>query len=147
MMNIPRKGEMDPEWNVKSPKPKVRIKAEIKMLITDYVINWTTRPNGKTGSRIRKAECGKPNTESRMRKAECGKRNWRKAKYGKLNTESRKRWVLKSTTCEFQNADLLKPQIKPQTKKTHVQARVSLICRTTDRGTCGTCGTHGTCGT
>ena len=40
-MNVPRKGEMDPEWNVKSPKPKVIIKAdrEIKMLITDYVIN------------------------------------------------------------------------------------------------------------
>ena len=92
MINIPRKGEVDPEWNVKSPKPKVRIKAEIKMLNTDYVINWTTRPNGKTESQIRKAECGKPNTESRMRKAECGKRNTenqiRKAKYGKPNTTS-----------------------------------------------------------
>ena len=82
------------------------------------------KPN--TESRMRKAECGKPNTESQIRKAEYGKPNTesqiRKAEYGKPNTESRIRRVLKSTTCEFQNAELLKPQIKPQTKKTHAQA-------------------------
>ena len=54
-----------------------------------------------------KAEYLKPNAESRIRKVE----------YGKLNTESRIRRVLKSTTCEFQNAELLKLQIKPQAKK------------------------------
>ena len=68
-----------------------------------------------------KAKYGKPNAERRIPKAECGKPNAesgiRKTKYGKLNTENLIRRVLKSTTCEFQNAELLKPQTKPQTKK------------------------------
>ena len=83
-----------------------------------------------------KAKYGKPNAESRIPKAECGKPNAesgiRKTKYGKLSTENLIRRVLKSTTCEFQNAELLKPQTKPQTKGPitwRVSARAEISAR------------------